>query len=53
MFASLAAQITIAAGLVENVMVVPTTAVESSAETGVVWFVLADGGTEERPSRSA
>jgi len=48
-FAGLAAQITIAAGLVENVMVVPTTAVEGSAETGVVWFVLADGGTEERP----
>ena len=48
-FAGLAAQITIAAGLVENVLVVPTTAVEGSAETGVVWFVLADGGTEERP----
>jgi len=48
-FAGLAAQITIAAGLVENVLVVPTTAVKGSAETGVVWFVLPDGGTEERP----
>jgi multidrug efflux pump subunit AcrA (membrane-fusion protein) len=48
-FSGLAAQITIAAGLVENVLVVPTTAVKGSAETGVVWFVLPDGGTEERP----
>ncbi|WP_105035218.1 efflux RND transporter periplasmic adaptor subunit [Cryobacterium aureum] len=48
-FAGLAAQITIAAGLAENVLVVPTTAVKGSAETGIVWFVLADGGTEERP----
>ncbi len=48
-FSGLAAQITIAAGLAENVLVVPTTAVKGSAETGVVWFVLADGGTEERP----
>ncbi|WP_174843218.1 hypothetical protein [Cryobacterium glaciale] len=48
-FSGLAAQITIAAGLAENVLVVPTTAVEGSAETGVVWYVLPDGGTEERP----
>ncbi len=48
-FSGLAAQITIAAGLAENVLVVPTTAVEGSAQTGVVWFVLPDGGTEERP----
>ncbi|SEN87701.1 efflux RND transporter periplasmic adaptor subunit [Cryobacterium luteum] len=48
-FSGLAAQITIAAGLAENVLVVPTTAVEGSAETGVVWFVLPDGSTEERP----
>lgn len=48
-FSGLAAQITIAAGLAENVLVVPTTAVKGSAETGVVWFVLPDGGTEERP----
>jgi macrolide-specific efflux system membrane fusion protein len=31
------------------VLVVPTTAVKGSAETGVVWFVTADGSTEERP----
>ncbi|MBG6214972.1 MAG: efflux RND transporter periplasmic adaptor subunit [Cryobacterium sp.] len=48
-FSGLAAQITIAAGLAENVLVVPTTAVKGSAETGVVWFVVPDGGTEERP----
>lgn len=48
-FSGLAAQITIAAGLAEDVLVVPTTAVKGSAETGVVWFVEPDGGTEERP----
>ena len=48
-FPGLAAQITIAGGKAENVLVVPTTAVKGSAETGVVWFVLPDGSTEERP----
>ncbi|TFD92654.1 hypothetical protein E3T61_05995 [Cryobacterium lactosi] len=48
-FPGLAAQITIAGGKVENVLVVPTTAVKGSAETGIVWFVLPDGSTEERP----
>lgn len=48
-FPGLAAQITIAGGKAENVLVVPTTAVKGSAETGVVWFVLPDGTTEERP----
>ncbi|WEO78633.1 efflux RND transporter periplasmic adaptor subunit [Cryobacterium sp. SO2] len=48
-FPGLAAQITIAGGKAENVLVVPTTAVKGSAETGVVWFVLEDGTTEERP----
>ena len=47
-FPGLAAQITIAGGKAENVLVVPTTAVKGSAETGVVWFVLEDGSTEER-----
>jgi hypothetical protein len=47
-FSGLAAQITIAAGLAENVLVVPTTAVTGSAQTGVVWFVMPDGGTQER-----
>jgi hypothetical protein len=48
-FPGLAAQITIAGGKAENVLVVPITAVKGSAETGVVWFVTADGATEERP----
>jgi membrane fusion protein, macrolide-specific efflux system len=48
-FPGLAAQITIAGGKAENVLVAPTTAVKGSAETGVVWFVLPDGTTEERP----
>jgi len=48
-FPGLAAQITIAGGKAENVLVVPTTAVKGSAETGVVWFALPDGSTEERP----
>lgn len=48
-FPGLAAKITIAGGKAENVLVVPTTAVKGSAETGVVWFVLPDGSTEERP----
>jgi multidrug efflux pump subunit AcrA (membrane-fusion protein) len=48
-FSGLAAQITIAAGVAENVLIVPTTAVKGSAQTGVVWFVLPGGDTEERP----
>jgi len=48
-FPGLAAEITIAGGKAENVLVVPTTAVKGSAETGVVWFALEDGSTEERP----
>jgi multidrug efflux pump subunit AcrA (membrane-fusion protein) len=48
-FPGLAAQITIAGGKAENVLVVPTTAVKGSAETGVVWLVSADGTTAEHP----
>ncbi|MBB5640342.1 efflux RND transporter periplasmic adaptor subunit [Cryobacterium roopkundense] len=48
-FSGLAAKITIAAGQADDVLVVPTTAVEGSAATGVIWFVLPDGTTEERP----
>ncbi|GAB3124461.1 efflux RND transporter periplasmic adaptor subunit [Glaciibacter psychrotolerans] len=48
-FSGLAAQITIAGGKAENVLVVPTTAVKGSAKTGIVWAVLPDGTTEERP----
>lgn len=47
-FPGLAAEITIAAGQVENVLVVPTTAVLGSSASGTVWLALADGGTEER-----
>ncbi len=48
-FAGLAAQLTIAGGIAENVLVVPVTAVEGTAETGNVYFVLPDGTTELRP----
>lgn len=47
-FPGLAATITIAGGKAENVLVVPTTAVKGSAETGVVGVVLPDGTTEDR-----
>ena len=49
-FSGLAAEITIAAGKVENVLVVPTTAVQGTAGNGVVWLVSpADGTVAERP----
>lgn len=48
-FAGLQAQIVIAGGIAENVLVVPTTAVEGVAQTGNVYAVLADGSTELRP----
>lgn len=47
-FAGLAAQITIAGGTAENVLVVPTTAVTGSADIGTVWRVNAAGEQEER-----
>ncbi len=47
-FAGLAADISIAAGSAENVLVVPTTAVEGGAESGKVYLVGADGAQEER-----
>lgn len=48
-FAGLMAEISIPAGVAEDVLVLPTTAVEGSAEFGNVWVVLPDGGTEIRP----
>ncbi len=48
-FAGLPADITIAGGLAENVLVLPTTAVEGAADTGNVHVVLEDGSTEVRP----
>lgn len=47
-FSGLAATITIPAGRAENVLVVPTTAVEGGAQTGVVYAVLPDGANEPR-----
>ena len=35
--------------MAENVLTVPITAVEGTAETGNVYVVLVDGGTELRP----
>jgi len=48
-FAGLAAELTIAGGTAENVLVVPTTAVRGAAQSGTVWVSTADGATEERP----
>ncbi|MFT4470948.1 efflux RND transporter periplasmic adaptor subunit [Arthrobacter sulfonylureivorans] len=43
-FAGLGATIDITAGTAENVVVVPTTAVQGSVDTGLVWLVEDDGG---------
>ncbi|GAA2235294.1 efflux RND transporter periplasmic adaptor subunit [Herbiconiux moechotypicola] len=48
-FSGLAADMTIAGGKAENVLVVPTTAVRGAAQSGTVWVSAADGSTEERP----
>lgn len=48
-FPGLTAQIVIAGGIAENVIVIPITAVEGVADTGNVYFVLPDGSTEVRP----
>lgn len=48
-FAGLVAEIVIAGGVAEDVLIVPTTAVEGAAGTGNVYFVLPDGSTEVRP----
>jgi len=48
-FPGLAANLVIAGGVAENVLVVPITAVEGSAQSGNVYFVLPDGTTEARP----
>jgi macrolide-specific efflux system membrane fusion protein len=47
-FAGLTAQIVIAGGVAENVLVIPVTAVEGGGGTGNVYFVLPDGTTETR-----
>ena len=43
-FAGLGATVDITAGTAENVVVVPTTAVQGSVDTGLVWLVENDGG---------
>ncbi|KQM83860.1 hypothetical protein [Agromyces sp. Leaf222] len=48
-FSGLTAQVTIAAGSADDVLSVPTTAVEGGAETGVVWLVGDDGEGAEHP----
>ena len=48
-FAGLAAKLVIGGGTAENVLVVPTTAVEGTAGTGNVYAVLPDGSNEKRP----
>jgi len=47
-FPGLAAEMTIAGGRAEGVLVVPTTAVRGAAQTGAVWVVAPDGAVEER-----
>jgi hypothetical protein len=47
-FAGLTALIEIAGGISEDVLTVPMTAVEGSAETGNVYIVLPDGSSETR-----
>jgi multidrug efflux pump subunit AcrA (membrane-fusion protein) len=47
-FAGLVADMTIAGGVAENVLIVPMTAVQGAADTGVVYVIGADGEQEER-----
>ncbi|QNO36607.1 hypothetical protein H4J02_08830 [Protaetiibacter sp. SSC-01] len=46
-FAGLAAKLTIAGGVAENVLVIPTTAVEGGSGTGIVYLPALDGGEPE------
>ncbi|PZQ88352.1 MAG: hypothetical protein DI534_12965 [Leifsonia xyli] len=47
-FAGLAAKVTIAGGVAENVLVIPTTAVEGGSGTGVVYVPAEGGGDPEK-----
>ena len=47
-FGGLSAQLVLAGGIAENVLVVPTTAVEGGSGTGRVYAVLPDGTSEPR-----
>ncbi|TFB86852.1 efflux RND transporter periplasmic adaptor subunit [Cryobacterium algoricola] len=48
-FGGLPADVSIAAGKAENVLSIPTTAVQGTAGTGNVWVVTPDGTHETRP----
>lgn len=48
-FAGLAASLSLAGGVAENVLIVPVTAVEGTAGTGNVYVMLDDGTSEPRP----
>jgi multidrug efflux pump subunit AcrA (membrane-fusion protein) len=50
-FQGLTAQVKIAAGSADDVLMVPVTAVEGGAESGVVWRLAPDGGEAEQPVR--
>jgi membrane fusion protein (multidrug efflux system) len=47
-FAGMGATVRVQAGVAENVLVVPVTAVQGTVQQGNVWLVGADGGQEER-----
>jgi macrolide-specific efflux system membrane fusion protein len=47
-FPGLVADVTIAGGIAENVLMVPMTAVQGAADTGIVYVILDDGTQEER-----
>lgn len=47
-FAGMGATMAVQAGLAEDVLVVPVTAVQGSVQNGVVWVVGPDGAQEER-----
>ncbi len=47
-FAGLAAKLTIAGGVAENVLVIPTTAVEGGSGTGIVYLPAVGGGEPEQ-----
>ena len=48
-FSGLAAKLTISGGVAKDVLVVPITAVEGSAQSGVVYTQKTDGSTEKHP----
>jgi multidrug efflux pump subunit AcrA (membrane-fusion protein) len=47
-FAGMAATVVVDAGVAEDVLVVPVTAVQGSVQQGNVWVVGADGAQEQR-----